>query len=28
VHLTVAAGAAGRAADVLGAGGYDPIRLA
>jgi prephenate dehydrogenase len=28
VHVTVAAGAADRAADVLGAGGYDPIRLA
>jgi hypothetical protein len=28
VHLTVAAGAADRAADVLRAGGYDPIRLA
>jgi prephenate dehydrogenase len=28
VHVTVAAGAADRAVDVLGAGGYDPIRLA
>ena len=28
VHVTVAAGAADRAADVLGAGGYDPMRLA
>jgi hypothetical protein len=28
VHVTVAGGAADRAADVLGAGGYDPIRLA
>jgi prephenate dehydrogenase len=28
VHLTVAAGVAGDAADVLTAGGYDPIRLA